>query len=211
MAHRMSPADHQRVTDAIRAAEDRTAGEIYCVVARSSASYFFPAASIVLACILVGSLLVALALEQWWITIRLPWFVAAQLLAAAGALLVLWLVPGLRMVLVPHRVRHARAHDNALRQFLARNVHLTAKRTGVLIFVSLEERYAEVVADGGIDQKVPQETWNGVVANLIQAAKTDRLADGFVAAVATVGALLAAHFPVQTGDPNELDDHLVEI
>ena len=39
----------------------------------------------------------------------------------------------------------------------------------------------------------------------------DRLADGFVKAIETVGAVLAEHFPVTSGDTNELDDHLVEI
>ena len=37
------------------------------------------------------------------------------------------------------------------------------------------------------------------------------LADGFVEAIGTVGALLAEHFPVTAGDVNELDDHVVEI
>ena len=211
MTHTMTAEEHQRVTAAIRAAESRTSGEIYCVVARSSASYFFPAAFSAFACILVGSLIIAFLLEYWWLSVRLPWFVAAQLLAAVCALLVLWLIPGLRIVLVPHRVRHRRAHDNALRQFLARNVHLTAQRTGVLLFVSLQERYAEVVADAGINQKVGPGTWEDVVATLIAAARTDRLADGFVQAVGTVGALLEVHFPVSAEDANELDDHLVEI
>lgn len=207
----MTDDEHAQVTDAIRAAESRTSGEIYCVVARSSASYFFPSAAIVLASILLGSFILTFLLEIWWVSLRLPWFVAAQMLAALCALLLLWTVPRLRIVLVPHRIRHARAHDNALRQFLARNVHRTAERTGVLIFVSLEERYAEVVADSGISEKADQAVWNGVVATLIHAAKTDRLADGFVEAVGTVGALLAEHFPVSAGDDNELDDHLVEI
>lgn len=211
MARSMTAQEHERVTQAIRAAEARTSGEIYCVVARSSASYFFPAAFSALACILVGSLIVAFLLEYFWLSVRLPWFVAAQLLAAACALFVLWLAPGLRIVLVPHRVRHKRAHDNALRQFLARNVHLTAQRTGVLLFVSLEEHYAEVVADSGINQKVKEGTWEGVVAMLIAAAREDRVADGFVQAAGTVGGLLEAHFPVGSEDANELDDHLVEI
>ncbi len=211
MAHNLSQHEHERVTAAIRDAESRTSGEIYCVVARTSDSYFFPAACIVLLSLLVVSLGVAFALEHWWLTIRLPWFVAAQVLAAACALLVVWLLPGLRIVLVPHRLRYKRAHDNALKQFLARNVHITAQRTGVLVFVSLAERYAEVVADSGINQKVPQETWNRIVGDLVDAAKQDRLADGFVAAVEAVGTLLSRHFPVRSGDVNELDDHLVEI
>ena len=43
--------------------------------------------------------------------------------------------------------------------------------------------------------KVPQETWDGVVAGLIAHARRDRLADGFVEAIGAVGALLAEHFP----------------
>ena len=108
-------------------------------------------------------------------------------------------------------LRDIRAHDNALKQFLARNVHRTSARTGVLIFVSIAERYAEVVADAGINSKVGQHVWDGVVRELTKHAGDDRLADGFVNAIGAVGAVLAEHFPVTEGDTNELDDHLVEI
>ena len=64
MARNLTAEEHQRVTEAIRAAESRTSGEIYCVVARSSDSYFFPAISLVLAFILTGSLVVALVLRK---------------------------------------------------------------------------------------------------------------------------------------------------
>ena len=40
-----------------------------------------------------------------------------------------------------------------------------------MLFVSLAERYAEVVADAGINSRVPQETWDGVVAGLIAHAR----------------------------------------
>ncbi len=112
---------------------------------------------------------------------------------------------------MPRRLKYRQAHANAVKQFLARNVHLTTARTGVLLFVSLAERYAEVVADAGINQKVSQETWDGVVLQLVEGARESRLADGFVTAIGTVGALLSEHFPVSEDDINELDDHLVEI
>jgi putative membrane protein len=108
-------------------------------------------------------------------------------------------------------MRHRAAHDNAVRQFLARNIHLTAARTGVLIFVSLAEHYAEVIADSGIDSRVEQRVWDDVVRDLTAAARDDRLADGFVTAIEAVGRVLAEHFPLSPGDANELDDRLVEI
>ncbi|MDQ2632531.1 MAG: TPM domain-containing protein [Pseudomonadota bacterium] len=207
----LTEQDHARIAAAIREAEESTAGEIYCVVARRSDGYFFSAAMVLVVSILAISLAVAFLMEAWWLTMRLPVFVSAQLLALAAALALIYLLPGLRIRLAPRRWQYMRAHDNALKQFLARNVHLTAERTGVLIFVSVAERYAEIVADAGINAKVPQDMWDSIVAGLIDDARRDRLADGFVAAIGAVGALLAEHFPVGPDDINELDDHLVEI
>lgn len=211
MTNTLSVADHDRIAAAIRAAEAETAGEIYCVVARSSDSYFYPAAFFATLGIVLVGVVVAFLLEFWWISLRLPVFWAAVVLALVAAWLILLLIPALRIHLVPRRLRYQRAHDNALKQFLARNVHITSARTGVLVFVSLAERYAEVVADSGINAKVGQETWNGIVGDLVSHARDDRLADGFIQAVATIGKLLSGHFPRRADDLNELDDHLVEI
>lgn len=207
----LSPADHQRIAAAIRTGEAQTSGEIYCVVARRSDGYYFPAAFAVTLGILLVSLGVAIALDHWWVAVRLPHFVFIQLSAIVVACALLWLVPGLRLWFVPRRLLWRSAHANALRQFYARNVHLTSARTGVLIFVSLAERYAAVIADAGINEKVDQAAWDGIVADLIVEARDDRLADGFVAAIKAVAGLLAQHIPLQPGDANELDDHLVEI
>ena len=199
------------MADAIRKAEQATAGEIYCVVARSSDSYYFAAAFVSLLSILAVSLGMAVIIEIQWLSLRLPWFVAAQLLAFAGLNLLLMMRPGLALFLAPRRLQFARAHDNAVKQFLARNVHITAERTGVLIFVSLAEHYAEIIADSGINAHVEQRVWDGIVDDLIEEARAGRLADGFVGAVEAVGKLLAAHVPPRAADRNELDDHLVEI
>lgn len=203
--------DHDRISNAIREAEAKTSGEIYCVLARRSSSYFFPSAFVIAVAMLLVSALVVWVLEARWYTLDAFTLVIAQMFAYAAALLVLRMIPGLRIHLVPKRVRYERAHENAVKQFLARNIHLTEARTGVLIFVSLAERYAEVVADSGINAKVQQAQWNGIVANLTAAADSGRLTDGFVGAVDSVGALLSEHFPWRADDRNELDDHLVEI
>jgi putative membrane protein len=203
--------DHARISQAIRAAEQTTSGEIFCVLARSSDGYFHPAASVLSGAILLASLLVALWLETTWYDIGASTMVIAQMLALAAGLLILKFAPSLRIRLVPKRVRYAKAHANAVRQFLSRNVHTTKARTGVLIFVSLEERYAEIVADSGINEKVAQAEWNRIVADLVGAASDGRLTEGFERAVGASGALLASHFPPRRHDRNELDDRLVEI
>jgi putative membrane protein len=208
---RLTEAEHARIAEAISKAESRTSGEIYCVLARSSDNYFYPSAFILVLAILAIGFVMSALLEAWWISVRLPVFLYAQILAVACAMLLLVLLPSIRIRLVPRRLRYQRAHEAAIKQFLARNVHITAERTGVLIFVSLAERYAEIVADSGINSKVEQAQWDGIIADLIEAASRDRHADGFVKAIETIGGLLAEHFPPRQENPNELDDHLVEI
>ena len=203
--------EHNRIADAIRSAEARTSGEIICVLARSSDGYFYPAAFAVTIALMLASLIAAVALERMWVILPMWQFAAAQLLALVTALLLLWRWPALRIRFVPRALRYRRAHRNAVEQFLARNIHVTENRTGVLIFLSLAERYAEVIADAGINAHVPQERWNAIVADLISHAARGDIVGGYEGAIAACGDMLAEAFPPASGNENELDDHLVEI
>jgi putative membrane protein len=89
------------------------------------------------------------------------------------------------------------------------SLHTTAGRTGVLLFVSVAERHAEIIADKGIDARVPAGTWKKVIDDLTAAIGEGHSADGFVAAITAIGAHLARHFPPTARDPNELPDHLI--
>nr|WP_210309071.1 TPM domain-containing protein [Ochrobactrum sp. CM-21-5] len=207
----IGPEDHRRIAEAIRQAESDTSGEIYAVLARSSDDYFFAAGFVATCGILVASVVVAFLAHWYWFDIRLPMFGLAVLAAFVTAMLVLWLLPAIRMLLVPRYIRYKRAHLNAMQQFLARNVHITEHRTGILLFVSMAEHYAEVIADAGIHARVEQEEWNAIVATLIHHASRSQMAEGFVLAIGQAGTLLTRHFPAGQDNINELDDHLIEL
>jgi putative membrane protein len=204
----MSEADHARVAAAIRAAETQTDGEIYAVLARRSDNYFAPAVSVAA---ILSAVICALFMHYYWVQADTLVFIAAFAAAWALALAILWFFADVCRFLVPRNTLYRRAHQNAANQFLARNIHLTKNRTGILLFVSVEERYAEVLADEAIDLRVAQEEWNGIVATLIEHARDKQFAEGFLKATAASGALLAQHFPKSHDDINELDDHLVEL
>ncbi|MBV2144816.1 TPM domain-containing protein [Falsochrobactrum sp. TDYN1] len=203
--------DHARIAEAIRKAEAGTSGEIYAVLARSSDDYFFAAGFVATCGILIASVIAACLAHWYWFDIALPMFGLAILAAFVSAMLVLWFLPSIRMMLVPRRIRYKRAHLNAVQQFLARNVHITEQRTGILLFVSEAEHYAEVIADAGIHMHVKQEDWNAIVATLTHHASRESAAEGFVLAIGQAGVLLAQHFPSGPDTPNELDDHLIEL
>ena len=135
---------YQAISAAIRAAEQHTCGQIICVLARASSAYaHIP--------ILWAS---ALALITPWPLIDFTqWSVQriflVQLVVFLVAALVFSWMP-LRLLLVPRATQRARAHRAAIEQFVVRRVAHTKNRCGILIFVSLAERYARIIADDEI-------------------------------------------------------------
>jgi putative membrane protein len=192
---------HEAVSAAIRAAEQNTSGQIVCVLARSSSAYaHIP--------ILWAS---ALALIVPWPLIDFtPWSVQriflVQLVVFLVAALVFSWMP-LRLLLVPRAAQRARAHRAALEQFVVRRVAHTKNRTGILIFVSLAEHYARIVADEGIAQKVPNSEWQAAIDAMVSHMRSGQIAAGFAAAIERCGTVLAAHAP-PNGSANELPDRL---
>lgn len=210
MPLRFTPEDHQRIASAITRAELRTGGEIHAVFARRSDDYRFVAATVALTLsLLLGWLAVLIA---WLAQVRLPPLMIETAQVAGAAILFLCLrAPRLAIHFVPPDLARARAASFARAQFLAHNLHTTPDRTGVLLFVSEAERYAEVIADEAVAKAVSQEDWNEIVALLTQAARDDDLARGFEVAVARCADILAERFPPDPERPNVLPDRLVEI
>jgi len=78
--------------------------------------------------------------------------------------------------------------------------------TGVLIFVSLEEEQAAIVADKGIASKVPPEYWHTPHAMIAEAMKQSKHAEGIIQAIDTIAVELARNFPRASDDIDELPD-----
>jgi putative membrane protein len=201
----ISEPDKARITAAIRKAESQTAGEIFCVIARHSSDYrLVPIAWA--AAIALFAPLPLIYLTRWSVSLVYLSQLAVFLIAAMALS-----HPKLRFHIVPRQARHDRAHAEAMRQFSAQGLDKTEHRTGVLIFASTGERYAEIVADAGINEKVPDAVWDDAMNALVTAIKGGNPADGFVTAIEQCGAVLAAHFPPGALKRDELPDKLLEI
>jgi putative membrane protein len=193
--------DHEAVSVAIHEAEKNTCGQIVCVLAHSSSDYLYIA-------VLWASVLALIV--PWPLIDLTAWSVQRifllQLLAFVVAVPLFALTP-LRLALVPRAVLRARAHRAALEQFVMRRVTHTRNRCGVLIYVSLAERYARIIADEGIAQKVTAAEWQGAVDELTRNMRAGQTVAALSAAIGRCGAVLAAHAPPD-GSPNTLPDRL---
>lgn len=226
----LSEQDHQRIRAAVEAAERRTSGEICCVLARecsdywevplawaAGAAFIFPAAGLMLG---LGSELVGKLGGGWVAAHAAAMDVATgQALTAYATIQALLFVlvalvvsiPGVRRLVTPAPLKHERVRRRAQEQFAARGLHLTKGRTGVLIFASLAERRAEVIADVGIASQTTPETWRAVVDALTAGMKSRDPGEGFAAAIAAAAEVLEQHAPRRHDDRNELPNTVIEL
>ena len=205
--------DKQRISRAITHAEAATSGEIVVVVAKRSDDYRFPALmwAALIALTLPLILIYLPQLTRWRLAFSGPEVLYLIQLICFIVLALLFQMPVIRHALVPRSIKTLRTRRAAIEQFITQDLHTTKKRTGVLIYVSLAERQAEIVADDGINKKVDQSVWQKAVDALTKQMGNGNPADGFISAIEQCGTAMAAHYPPGAPDPNEHPNHLIEL
>jgi putative membrane protein len=220
----LSAADREKVSAAVTAAETDTDGEIVTIVTETSDAYHDVALHYAMAAML---LVVALAaFSPAWLASRVAWFtggweapdvahllLALLLIEAAVFLVVRYALAyrPLRFAFASKHTRARRVRRRAVQYFKVGAERRTQARVGVLLYLSLGERMAEIVADEAVATAVAPERWGDAMAALVAEVKHGRPGDGMAAAVAAIGAILAESFPKTDADINELPDRLIEL
>lgn len=226
---RLNPSDLAAIEDAIHEAERRTTGELYCVVTEESGDYgetpLAWAAGVALLApallLLAGAPASPLDLFGGWTASQTDGaaaqaareaLIGAILLQATlfVATLLVTAIPAVRRALTPKAFKREQVRRRAQEQFAAKNLHLTAERTVVLIFVSFAEHMAELIADQGIASQVEPEVWDHAMAALVEGIKRGEPGAGISAAIGLCGDVLAERFPADPHDnPNQLPNAVV--
>jgi putative membrane protein len=221
---RPTPEERQRVSDSVLAAEAGTSGEIVTIIADRSDAYEDIAMVYTgLAALFVPVLFAAWPALPTWFSLMLTggWAeteIRDLMLIAFGAMAVVSAVvfaalqwEPLRLGLTPRATRRRRVRRRAIELFKVGAEARTAGRTGILIYLSLGEHMAEIVADAAVHAAVPDTEWGEAMIALVSEVREGRIADGMIAAVGKVGAILGAHLPRAENDANELPDRLIEL
>lgn len=188
--HALTHDEHARIHAAKAAVEQRTAAEFAVVVV--PVSDWYPYVGLVWAA--AAALLVALAVALIGPDIELLEALSIQVVALVlFALLFDWMP--VRLHLVSRHHKNARARQLAHREFAAHLAGGGEHRNRVLLFVSLGERYVEIIADRGTHTLVPEGTWDRIVADFLAKVKAGAVADGILAAIDACGIVLETHHP----------------
>lgn len=225
MVMNLTEADREKVSAAISLAEARSSGEIVAVATPISDAYHDVAlhwALIPLFAVLAWAAWRPTALVWWYNFLFGGWqpdptlselltllMVFAALKFTVALLILKWMP--LRLALTPHATKHRRVRRRAVTIFKAAAQGRTTGRTGILIYLSMAERRAEIIADEAILKVTDEHTWGEAMTALITDVRRGRPADGIVAAIERVGGVLAEHFPRAADDVNEIPDTLIEL
>jgi putative membrane protein len=221
----LSPDEHAQVSSAVAAAEAQTAGEIVTVLADRSDGYSDVALWWAVAVSFTA--MAAFTAAPDFFLAKLDWFsggwsqewTRGELLTAVTAIglvkfLGVWAIQlwePLKFWLVPPPIKQLRVRARAIAHFKVGAERRTHGRTGILIYLSMKEHRAEIVADEAIATKVAPEVWGAAMADMLAEIRQGRIAAGLVAGVADVAQVLAEHFPRAEDDQNELPDRLIEV
>lgn len=141
----------------------------------------------------LGALLLVGIVAAFWPGLGIRAAILIQLPAMIALTLLFDWLP-IRIALVPKPIQQSHARQLASREFATRVVH-GSHRNRILFFVSLSERYVELIADRGVHSLVSDGTWNKIVDEFLTTVKAGRVADGVLDAIAACGAILKEHHP----------------
>lgn len=221
----LNEAQHQIVSDAVAQAELTTSGEIVTVLAQKSDGYTDVAlvwsASVSFSVMSLFALFPLpflqfydMLLGGWmheWTTGELASMTIALGLIAFIATWAIQLWTPIHLLMIPGPVKSQRVHDRAIRHFKVGAEKRTHGRTGVLIYLSMKEHRAEIIADEPIAELVPAEVWGEAMADMLAEIRKGCTAEGIAAGVRDVGKVLSEQFPRGAEDVNELPDRLIEL
>ncbi|MCW2364421.1 MULTISPECIES: TPM domain-containing protein [Sphingobium] len=221
----MSEADHRIVTDAVAKAELKTDAEIVTIVARRSDAYHDVGLHWSLLFMLLVPLIAAAfpaAYERALIGLTGGWhhelprhllylLMFGQMCLHFLIMRYLLAIPALRMLVTPGATKSRRVRRRALLLFRTSAEARTRRLTGMLLYLSLDEHRAEIVADEAIASRVSPEVWGEAMAAMIDEVRAGRIAQGMALAIEKAGLILAEHCPKSADNPNELPDRLIEL
>lgn len=97
-------------------------------------------------------------------------------------------------------------YDLAKKEFYKLGVYKTRDKTGILIFILLEKKQFYILADEGINEIVPENTWDGIKDEMQRMFIKGNFCKGIIYGIDEIGLLLSKHFPIKPDDTNELSN-----
>jgi putative membrane protein len=197
--------EKQQISEEIEKLEAKSSAELVAVVTKKSTSYKFEAVFISLFVTLFISFLILLT------DISKMEFFQIQILSFLLFYFTFTKFNKFLLKLIPKSYKHEKASEYANKQFISLGLQTTKTKQAIMFFVSVNEKYVEIITDSVIKEKVDDNYWQTIVDEFIKDVKNKELSNGYLKAIKSCNRILIEKFPIQKDDENELSNEVIEL
>jgi putative membrane protein len=198
-------SEKTRIKEATALAESGTIGEIAVMIVDKSSEYH---EAEIIGGITIGNF-AALFITTLFFHDSIWWYIPFTFVLFFPAWFLFKKFHALKIYCIGNKRKEKAVRERALKAFYEKGLYKTKQNTGVLFFISLLEHKVWVLADVGIHEKIKHTTLNKLTRQVVQGIKEGHACDALVDAIGETGKLLAEHYPVHTGDADELPDGIL--
>jgi putative membrane protein len=207
----LTPEEQQKITAAVQEAERRTSGEIVPMIVSRSHRYPMAAAT----CTVSFSLPLALVLTT--LLGRALWIGPQNMWLMLGLFAILYVIfyplvvrrDWLKFYFLSSSLVEHEVQEGALAAFYSEQLYKTKDENGILLYISVMEKKVWILGDRGINEKIDQQKWDSVVADLTAGIRSGNRCESICAAVQKIGEILRQHFPYHKDDRDELHNLII--
>lgn len=202
----LTQKEKEQISQTIKEVEAKSGAELVAVITQKSGDYAL--AFSVKAAIF---LFLFSAITVYYMDFSSTTLLNAQIIFLALLSGIFYLRKDKFMGLLPSFYKKEKASEFAHKEFKMLGINRTKTRQGVMFFVSIRERYVEIIADEAISKKIDDSYWEEIVRDFITHVKKDEFALGYKEAIGKCSKILIEKFPISHSDENELSDEVVEL
>lgn len=206
-----SAVEQQQIREAVQNAERKTSGELVPMLVCESHSY--PLAAVrggSLAALFISILLTETVAGMFWLHASNMWVFLCLFFPLYWLLnLLISYNPSLKRFFLFTDEKDAEVQNAAFAAFFEERLYKTKDDNGILVYISLLERRAWILADSGINERIESEKWGDALQLITEGIKEGHACDSLCEAITMIGDILEEEFPIQSDDQNELHDLII--
>ncbi len=198
--------EKNKISQEIENLEKQSSAELVAVITKQSSSYDFEILVISTMFTLLISIIILLIgdisakkMFQW------------QFISFFSLYFILYKFKTLIFKILPKKYKYKKVAEYAKKLFLNLGFQTTKTKQAIMFFVSIEEKYVEIITDSEIKQKIEDSYWQDIVDAFIIDVKNRQFAKGYLKAINSCQEILIKNFPIQDNDENELSNEVIEL
>lgn len=198
--------EKNEISKEIENLEKQSSAELVAVITKQSSSYKFETILVSILFTLFISILILLIdtispikMFQW------------QIMSFIFSYFILYKFETILFRILSKKYKYEKASEYANKQFLNLGLQTTKTKQAIMFFVSIDEKYVEIITDSAIKEKIDNKYWQEIVNIFIEDVKKNQLANGYLKAIKSCNEILIKNFPIKDDDENELSNEVIEL